>query len=109
MRELKRLMPLILAVAALMTTPARAEFDGDEKAIEAAKAYAGTTINFVFPSGLGALDAKTFSGPKFEELTGVKINVIEIPTKRYLHQDPAGAPRRDWRLRRHQHDSVLAA
>jgi multiple sugar transport system substrate-binding protein len=50
----------------------------DEVAVEAAKQYAGTTINITWESGLQANDPKLVWGPEWEELTGIKINVIEL-------------------------------
>lgn len=50
-----------------------------EKAVEAAKQYAGATLNVTWESGLQAQDPLLFSGPLWEQLTGIKINVIEVP------------------------------
>lgn len=50
-----------------------------EKAVEAAKQYAGSTLNVTWESGLQAQDPLLFSGPLWEQLTGIKINVIEVP------------------------------
>jgi multiple sugar transport system substrate-binding protein len=50
-----------------------------DRAVEAAKQYAGTTLNITWEAGLQALDPLNFSGPKWEELTGIRINVIEVP------------------------------
>jgi len=50
-----------------------------EVAVEAAKQYAGTTLNVFYEAGLQPLDPKNFTGPMWEELTGIKINVIESP------------------------------
>jgi multiple sugar transport system substrate-binding protein len=53
-----------------------------ETAVEAAKQFAGTTLNVTWESGLQPMDPKIFSGPMWEQLTGIKINVIEIsPTE----------------------------
>ena len=49
------------------------------QAVEAAKQYAGTTLNVLYEAGLQPLDPKNFTGPLWEELTGIKINVIESP------------------------------
>ena len=57
-----------------------AEMNGAQRAVQEAKKYAGTTINFTFPAGLSALDPKTVTGPLWEKLTGIKVNVIEIAT-----------------------------
>lgn len=50
-----------------------------DAAVEAAKQYAGVTLNITWEAGLQAQDPLLFSGPKWEELTGIKINVIEVP------------------------------
>ena len=50
-----------------------------ETAVEAAKEYAGTTLNVFYEAGLQPLDPKNFTGPMWEKLTGIKINVIEAP------------------------------
>jgi multiple sugar transport system substrate-binding protein len=51
-----------------------------ERAVEAAKQYAGTEITIVWEAGLQALDPLNFSGPKWKELTGIDVSVIEVPT-----------------------------
>ena len=50
------------------------------KAVEAAKQYSGAEISIVWEAGLQSLDPLNFSGPKWEELTGIKVKVIEVPT-----------------------------
>ncbi len=65
----------VLAWSAL----AGAETAGD-RAVEAAKKYAGKTITIVWEAGLQSLDPQKFSGPLWEKLTGVKVKVIEVPT-----------------------------
>lgn len=50
-----------------------------EIAVEAAKQYAGEEITIVWEAGLQSLDPLNFSGPRWEELTGVSVNVIEVP------------------------------
>src|SRR6188472_1972883 len=62
------------AQRALQTTGSSAD-----AAVEAAKQFSGTTLNAIWESNLQAQDPLLFSGPKFEELTGVKINVVEKP------------------------------
>ncbi len=52
-----------------------------ERAVEAAKQYSGTTLNVFYEAGLQPLDPKNFTGPLWEELTGIKINVIESPNE----------------------------
>ena len=51
-----------------------------ERAVEAAKQYSGTTITVVWEAGLQALDPLNFSGPKWKELTGIDVKIIEVPT-----------------------------
>ena len=51
-----------------------------ETAVAAAKQFAGTEINIVWEAGLQSLDPLNYSGPKWEELTGIKVNVVEVPT-----------------------------
>ena len=50
-----------------------------EKAVKAAKQYSGITLNVFYEAGLQPLDPKNFTGPMWEKLTGIKINVIESP------------------------------
>ncbi len=50
-----------------------------DRAVEAAQQYAGTTLTITWEAGLQALDPLNFSGPKWEELTGIEVEVIEIP------------------------------
>ena len=51
-----------------------------QTAVDAAKEYAGTEISIVWEAGLQALDPLNFSGPKWKELTGITVKVIEVPT-----------------------------
>lgn len=70
---------LVAAVLALgMAGPASAQSPA-EHAVEQAKQYAGTTLTVTWEAGLQALDPLNFSGPLWEELTGIRINVVEIP------------------------------
>lgn len=50
-----------------------------DAAVAAAKQYAGTTLNVVWEDGLQLEDPVKFSGPKWEELTGIKIEPIGKP------------------------------
>jgi multiple sugar transport system substrate-binding protein len=59
--------------------PAQAQ-SAAQRAVDAAKQYAGTEITITWEAGLQALDPLNFSGPKWEELTGIKVKVIEIPS-----------------------------
>src|SRR6185312_11567688 len=51
-----------------------------ERAVKEAQKYRGQTITIVWEAGLQALDPLNFSGPKWEELTGIKVKVIEVAT-----------------------------
>jgi multiple sugar transport system substrate-binding protein len=56
-----------------------AQENSAEKAVEAAKQYAGTTITIAEEAGLMALLNQSIAGPEWEKLTGIKINVVELP------------------------------
>jgi multiple sugar transport system substrate-binding protein len=51
-------------------------------AVEAAKplCQGGKTITIVWEAGLQSLDPLNFSGPKWEQETGCKVKVVEVPT-----------------------------
>ncbi|HRX36268.1 MAG TPA: extracellular solute-binding protein [Aestuariivirga sp.] len=68
--------------AGLAGSVARPAFaaDGAASAVEAAKQYSGTTISIVWEAGLQALDPLNFSGPKWKELTGIDVKVVEVST-----------------------------
>ena len=69
-----------------------------EIAVKEAQKYKGQTITIVWEAGLQALDPLNFSGPKWEELTGIKVKVVEVADRRDVHQDHAGLPVRRRRL-----------
>lgn len=48
-------------------------------AVAAAKQYSGVTLNILWEDALQLQDPTLFSGPKWEELTGIKINPIGKP------------------------------
>ncbi|HKP24181.1 MAG TPA: sugar ABC transporter substrate-binding protein [Dongiaceae bacterium] len=52
-----------------------------ETAVKEAQKYKGQTITIVWEAGLQALDPLNFSGPKWEELTGIKVKVVEVATE----------------------------
>ena len=54
--------------------------DGAQTAVDAAKQYSGQTISIVWEAGLQALDPLNFSGPKWKELTGLDVKVVEVST-----------------------------
>jgi multiple sugar transport system substrate-binding protein len=79
---MRRQVPRLAALAGILALGAGAHAQDQsaaEIAVEAAKQYAGTTLNITWEAGLQALDPLNFSGPKWEELTGIKINVVEVP------------------------------
>ena len=49
-----------------------------ETAVKAARQYQGMTITTVWEAGLQSLDPLNFSGPKWKELTGININVVQV-------------------------------
>jgi len=78
-RGLRRLGALAGVAAVALAGPALAQQSAADRAVEAAKKYAGETVTVTWEAGLQALDPLNFSGPLFEELTGVKVEVVEIP------------------------------
>jgi multiple sugar transport system substrate-binding protein len=52
-------------------------FNSADRAVEEAKQYAGTTLNVVWEAALQSEDP-LLMGPKWEELTGIKINVVQL-------------------------------
>ncbi len=54
-----------------------------ERAVNAARRFAGMTLNIGWESGDQAQDPLRFSGPLWQKLTGIRINVVElgIPTE----------------------------
>lgn len=61
------------------TTSPAAGGDPADIAVEAAKQHSGYTVKMTYEGGLQALDPKNFSGPEWEELTGIRTQVIELP------------------------------
>ncbi len=49
------------------------------RAVQAAKKFPGVTITQTYEAGLQALEPRNYSGPLWEELTGTKWNVVELP------------------------------
>ncbi len=71
---------LVLCACSLSAaTSMGAEQSAAQRAVEAAKKYAGTTLTVHWQAGLQALDPKNYTGPLWEQLTGIKIKVIETP------------------------------
>jgi multiple sugar transport system substrate-binding protein len=61
------------------SAPAWAE-TAAEIAVKAAQQYKGQTITIVWEAGLQSLDPLNFSGPKWKELTGIDVKVVEVST-----------------------------
>lgn len=71
--------PLGKAQAAALKASTEGPADGSAfRAVAAAKQYAGVTLNMTYEAGLQALDPRNFSGPMWEQLTGIKSNVVEL-------------------------------
>jgi multiple sugar transport system substrate-binding protein len=71
--------PLGQAQAAAMKASTEGPTDGSAyRAAQAAKQYGGITLNMTYEVGLQALDPRNFSGPVWEQLTGIKSNVVEL-------------------------------
>jgi multiple sugar transport system substrate-binding protein len=80
MRVSKSLALAVTAAAALTWgAPASAD-SAAERAVNEAKKYSGTTITIVWEAGLQSLDPLNFSGPKWKELTGIEVKVVEVAT-----------------------------
>jgi multiple sugar transport system substrate-binding protein len=71
--------PLGKAQAAALAASTEGPKDGSAyRAVEAAKQFSGITINMTYEAGLQALDPRNFSGPLWDQLTGIKSNVVEL-------------------------------
>ncbi len=73
-------MAVALSAISMYWSPSAGAQSAAQRAVDAAKQYAGTEISIVWEAGLQSLDPLNFSGPKWEELTGIKVKVIEVPT-----------------------------
>ncbi|MDQ0395516.1 extracellular solute-binding protein [Labrys monachus] len=71
--------PLGKAQAAALKASTEGPADGSAfRAVAAAKQYSGVSLSMTFEAGLQALDQRNFSGPVWEQLTGIKSNVVEL-------------------------------
>src|SRR4029077_13513155 len=71
--------PLGKAQAAAMKASTEGPAEGSAyRAVQAAKQFSGVTITNTYEVGLQALDPRNFTGPMWEQLTGVKLNVAEL-------------------------------
>jgi multiple sugar transport system substrate-binding protein len=80
MKLLKRLTLTAAAALAVGWTAAASAETAAERAVNEAKQYSGTTITIVWEAGLQSLDPLNFSGPKWKELTGIDVKVVEVQT-----------------------------
>ncbi len=73
--------PLGKAQALALAASTEGPKDGSAyRAVEAAKQYSGVTLSLTYEAGLQALDPRNFSGPLWEQLTGIKTTVVELPS-----------------------------
>jgi multiple sugar transport system substrate-binding protein len=76
-----RALLLALTISCALWPGAAAAQSAAQRAADAAKKIcAGKTITIVWEAGLQSLDPLNFSGPKWEQLTGCKVKVVEVPT-----------------------------
>ena len=76
-----RVLLLALTITAALWTTAAVAQSAAQRAVDAAKkGCAGKTITIVWEAGLQSLDPLNYSGPKWEQLTGCKVKVVEVPT-----------------------------
>ena len=78
MKLLKRLTLTAVAALAVAWSAAASAETAAERAVNEAKKYSGTTITVVWEAGLQSLDPLHFSGPKWKELTGIDVKVVEV-------------------------------
>ena len=64
---------------------------------------AGVNLNMTYEAGLQALDPRNFSGPMWEQLTGIKSNVVELSIAGHVLEADRRAHRRLRRLRHPRH------
>ena len=73
--------PLGKAQAAALAASTDGPTDGSAyRAAQAAKQFSGVNLNMTYEAGLQALDPRNFSGPLWEQLTGIKSTVVELPS-----------------------------
>jgi multiple sugar transport system substrate-binding protein len=73
--------PLGKAQALALKASTEGPADGSAfRAVEAAKKFAGANLNMTYEAGLQGLDPRNFSGPMWEQLTGIKSTVVELPS-----------------------------
>lgn len=78
MKSIGRVLGLALGIALSCIAQAGfAEGDKADEAVKAAQKYRGLTLNVTWNKGLMAKEVLLYSGPLWEKLTGIKINVVE--------------------------------
>ena len=77
---MNKLITSLAALAAVGLAGQASAQSAAERAVEAAKEFSGTEITIVWEAGLQSLDPLNFSGPKWKELTGIDVKVIEVST-----------------------------
>ena len=77
----RRAFLLALAMTTALWVGTASAQSAAQRAVDAAKKICtGKTITIVWEAGLQSLDPLNFSGPKWEQLTGCKVKVVEVPT-----------------------------
>jgi multiple sugar transport system substrate-binding protein len=72
--------PLGQAQAEAVKASTEGPTDGSAyRAVQAAKQFSGVTINMTYEEQLQALDPRNFSGPLWQDLTGIGSSVAELP------------------------------
>ena len=72
--------PLGQAQAAAVKASTEGPADGSAfRAVDAAKKLKGAALNMTYELGLQALDPRNFSGPLWNDLTGITTSVVELP------------------------------
>ena len=88
--------PFFMAASRLPRLCTRPRCGGDPialGAVNAAKKYSGEDDHVISEAQPQALDPKNFSGPLWEQLTGVKLNVVEARSRRDSRsQSPSTSP-----------------
>jgi multiple sugar transport system substrate-binding protein len=74
-----RCLAMVVCACFLSGKTFAVEQSAAQRAVEAAKKYASITLTVHWQAGLQALDPKNYTGPLWEQLTGMKINVVETP------------------------------
>ena len=79
--SLSRAVRVTVVMAGVLTSTAAAFAEsGADTAVQAAKKIcSGKTLTIVWEAGLQSLDPVKLSGPQWEQLTGCKLKVVEVP------------------------------